>query len=147
MLTAQNISYNRLLTTPTPLNTWLWWVVAEDSQGFHVGFRSRFDQKASMDFHYFPKNDSLLKPMGDHMELRHLKRFSQGYYTAETRGDTLVFNDLRFGQNGWDNPKAKFVFNFYLSHSDANSMVVQRGRFANWDLAKVASFVRRIEGK
>jgi len=30
-----------------------------------------------------------------------LKTFSQGYYTVEKWKDTLVFNDLRFGQNQW----------------------------------------------
>ena len=145
-LTLQSIRYDRLLTTPTPLNTWLWWVVAEDQRGYHVGFRSRFDQSVSMDLHYFPKNDSLLNPVHDLEEVQYLKRFSQGYYTAEMRGNTLVFNDLRFGQNGWDNPEAKFVFNFYLNHPDANSMVVQRGRFAHWNRETVASFISRIKG-
>jgi inner membrane protein len=59
-----------------------------------------------------------------------LKRFSQGYYTAEKWGDTLVFNDLRFGQiNGWEDPKSKFSFHYYLSHPQDNDLIVQRGRF------------------
>ena len=145
-LKEQNITFNRLLTTPTPLNNWLWWVVAEGPQGYYVGFRSRFDQQATMDLHYFPKNDSLLTPVDAQEQTQHLKRFSQGYYTAEKRGDTLVFNDLRFGQNGWDNPKSKFVFNFYLSHPEDNKMVVQRGRFAQWNMKRTASFIRRIGG-
>ncbi len=145
-LALQSIRYERLLTTPTPLNSWLWWVVAEDRQGYHVGFRSRFDQSTSIDLHYFPKNDSLLNPVHDLEEVQHLKRFSQGYYTAEMRGDTLVFNDLRFGQNGWDNPEEKFVFNFYLNQPGANRMVVQRGRFRSWNRETVASFIRRIRG-
>ena len=145
-LAEQHISYNRLLTTPTPLNSWLWWVVAEVPQGYYVGFRSRFDKQATIDLHFFPKNDSLLKPVDDQEQTQHLKRFSQGYYTAEKWGDTLVFNDLRFGQNGWDNPKSKFVFNFYLSHPLENRMVVQRGRFSQWDSKKTSSFIRRIRG-
>ncbi len=145
-LEEQHIAYDRFLTTPTPLNSWLWWVVAEAPQGYYVGFRSRFDKQASMDFNYFPKNNSILYPVNDQEQTQHLKRFSQGYYTAEKWGDTLVFNDLRFGQNGWDNPKSKFVFNFYLSHPDHNKMVVQRGRFAHWDMKRVASFIRRVGG-
>ena len=145
-LAAQHIPYSRFLTTPTPLNNWLWWVVAESERGFYVGFRSRFDKQESMDLHFFPKSDSLLDSVHDHEEVLQLKRFSQGYYTAEKRGDSLVFNDLRFGQNGWDNPKAKFVFNFYLSHSSQNTMVVQRGRFSNWNSRTTASFIRRIRG-
>ena len=145
-LEKQHISYNRFLTTPTPLNSWLWWVVAEVPEGYYVGFRSRFDKQGPMDLNYFPKNDSLLISVDVQEQTQHLKRFSQGYYTAEMRGDTLVFNDLRFGQNGWDNPKSKFVFNFYLSHPEDNKMVVQRGRFAQWNMKRTTSFIRRIGG-
>lgn len=145
-LTQKGIAHDRFFTTPTPLNTWLWYAVAQDKHGFHVGFRSIFDRTAAMNWHYFPQNDSLLNPVHDHEELQHLKRFSQGYYTAEMRGDSLVFNDLRFGQNGWSNPEAKFVFNFYLSHQVDNRIVIQRGRFSHWNKDTLLSFLQRIKG-
>jgi inner membrane protein len=59
-----------------------------------------------------------------------------------------VFNDLRFGQRvGWYKPNASFVFRFYLQRPYGNNMVVQRGRFANWDKAAFASMWRRIKGE
>ena len=129
-----------------PLNTWLWWIVAEGGKGYHVGFRSTFDKEQSLHLKYFPRNDSLLDDFQENKELLHLIRFSEGYYTVESRGDTLVFNDLRFGQNGWDNPDERFVFNYYLSHPTENQMVIQRGRFAKWNQKKVESFITRIRG-
>ncbi len=146
-LAADHITYKRLLTTPTPLNTWLWWIVAEQDSGFYVGFRSLLDKEVKTELKYFPRNELLLDPVHDHEDLQHLKRFSQGYYTAESRGDTLVFNDLRFGQNGWANPEAPFVFNFYLSHPADNDLVIQRGRFAHWNRQTLNSFIQRIEGR
>jgi inner membrane protein len=142
----KNIFPARYFTTPTPLNNWLWYVVAEDKRGFHIGYRSIFDKKDSVAFEYFSRNDSLLLPMAGHADLQKLLRFSQGYYTVEQRSDTLVFNDLRFGQQaGWNEPKAKFVFQYYLSHPKENNLVVQRGRFANWNKATVLSLYERIK--
>lgn len=144
----QNIYSTRYFTTPTPLNNWLWYIVAEDQMGFNIGYRSVFDQKDSISFQYFPRHDSLLISMLNHDDLQQLLRFSQGYYTAEQRGDTLVFNDLRFGQQaGWHNPNAKFVFQYYLKHPTDNDFVVQRGRFANWNRNTVRSLYERIRGK
>lgn len=147
VLSNQNITYTRYFTTPAPLQNWLWYVVAGDDRGYHVGFRSVFEDSPTMNFEYFPVNDSLLADVHDHVELDKLKRFSQGYYTVEKWGDTLVFNDLRFGQIiGWQDPKEKFVFHYFLEHSDdhTNTLVVQRGRFKNWNWDVARNFMVRI---
>ena len=147
ILKKQNIVYTRYFTTPAPLQNWLWYVVAGDDKGYHVGYRSLFDSKKEMVFQYFPRQDSLLLPIHDHEEVQKLVRFSQQFYTVEQWQDTLVFNDLRFGQIiGWQNPKEKFAFHFFLQHPDDNKLVVQRGRFAKWDKAAAEAFWMRIKG-
>ena len=147
ILAKQKISYTKYFTTPAPLQNWLWYVVAGNDQGFYVGFRSLFDSKKQIDFQYFPKNDSLLKPLNNSEEVQKLKRFSKGFYTIQKYKDTLVFNDLRFGQViGWQNPKEKFVFHYYLQHPNDNKLVVQRGRFEKWNWAVAQNFWERIKG-
>jgi inner membrane protein len=147
ILQKQNISYTRYLSTPAPLQNWLWYVVAGNNSGYYVGFRSVFDSKKEISFQYFPRNDSLLQPVIDHEDLQRLIRFSQDFYTVEKWSDTLVFNDLRFGQIiGWANPKERFVFHYYLQHSDDNKLVIQRGRFAKWDWEVAKALFRRIKG-
>ena len=146
-LKKQKIFYTKYLSTPAPLQNWLWYIVAGNDSGYYIGFHSLFDQKNKIDFNYYPINDSLLKSIRSDETIHQLKRFSQQYYTIEKWGDTLVFNDLRFGQIfGWQNIKAKFVFNFYLSHADENTLVVQRGRFSGWSKENVLSFVKRVKG-
>jgi inner membrane protein len=143
----QQIPYQRYFTTPAPLQNWLWYVVAGNDSGYYVGFRSLFDRKKQISFEYFPKNDSLLKPVLHDEEVHKLMRFSKGFYTVEKWKDTLVFNDLRFGQViGWNNPKEKFVFHYFLQYPDDNKMVVQRGRFAGWDWDVAKNFWQRIKG-
>lgn len=145
--TAQNIPHQRYFTTPSPLNNWLWYVVSGDDKGYYVGFRSVFDSNPKIDFTFFPRNDSLLKPVADHEDLQQLIRFSQQFYTVEKWNDTLVFNDLRFGQIlGWRNPKEKFVFHYFLQHPDNNELIVQRGRFTGWNKEEVLYLLKRIRG-
>ena len=144
--TNENIQPKKYITTPTPFNNLLWYVVAENDSGFYIGYRSLFDKKKAISFQFFPRNEYLLQNVSDHEELQRLKRFSKGFYTAELKTDTLVFNDLRFGQiAGWQNPQAQFVFHYYLQHSD-NSLVVQRGRFAGWNRKTFNSLIKRIKG-
>lgn len=146
-LAEQHISHTDFFTTPTPFNNWLWYVVAKSDSGFNVGYRSVFDSKTGIDFHYFPQNKFLLTSVSDREEVQHLIRFSKQYFMVEKRKDTLVFNDLRFGQSGgWYNPSAEFVFHYYLGSDKANKLVVQRGRFANWNAATITSLIKRAKG-
>jgi inner membrane protein len=132
-------------TTPTLLNNLLWFVVIEDSLGYQVGYKSVFDKKKDLALHYFPKNEAYLSPVADHEEVMELKKFSQGLYTVEQWKDTLVFNDLRFGQiNGWYNPESRFAFHYYLSHPKENDLIVQRGRFAGIDRQSIRVMWKRI---
>jgi inner membrane protein len=135
-------------TTPTLLNNLLWFVVIEDSLGYKVGYKSVFDTSKNLGLNYFPKNESYLSPIADHEEVMELKKFSQGLYTVEKWKDTLVFNDLRFGQiNGWYNPQSRFAFHYYLSHPQENELIVQRGRFAGIDGKSMRVMWNRMMGR
>ena len=147
-LASHQIKYNRYFTTPTPLNNLLWFAVAETDSGFNIGYRSVFDKNPSIQFEYFPRNNLWTDSIKLTKDFINLVRFSQGYYTIETWNDTLVFNDLRFGQMiGWKDPRARFAFHYFLQYPDKNDIVVQRGRFANWDREAVKALFQRIRGE
>ncbi|CAN5218169.1 hypothetical protein BH09BAC3_BH09BAC3_26400 [soil metagenome] len=141
------VTTTRLLTTPTPLNNWLWFIAAETDSGYHVAHRSVFDLDDSIEFVYFPRQEFLLKDLKDKEDFNKLLRFSKGYYTIQKYQDALLFNDLRFGQiAGWSEPNALFAFHYDLYHPDANLFVVQQGRFSNWNRETVEVLIKRIKG-
>ena len=143
----QHISYNRFFTTPTAFQNLLWYVVAENDSGYNIAYSSDFDYSSPLKFNFFYRKGYLLQKLQDHEELQKLIRFSNQYYTIEMYQDTIVFNDLRFGQiDGWNNPQGKFVFHYYLDHPSDNKLVVQRGRFSDWNWATIWSFGKRITG-
>ena len=149
-LERQHIAYERYFTSPTPMNSWLWYVVAEaqDGSGYSVGYASVFDRDPSISFHFFPRNDSLLAPFREREDVKTLLTFSQGYYTVDRWEDRVVFNDLRFGQmRGWNDPQGRFVFHYYLQRPGENGIILQRGRFAGWNAQTLRQFLRRIGGK
>lgn len=144
---ANNLAIKNYFTSPTPLNNLLWYVVAEADSGFYIGYSSVFDRDTQINFEYYPQNNSLLRGVGNPDEVAMLKRFSQGYYTVEKVEETVVLNDLRFGQiSGWDSPRARFVFYFFLEKPEMNQLVVQRGRFTGWNKKTLRSFWERIKG-
>jgi inner membrane protein len=146
-LREQATETRSLLVTPTPLNSMLWFVAAADKTGFHTAHVSVFDDYDSARYVYFPQREYLLAPVNETPAIRTLKSFSGDFYTAELWGDTLVFNDLRFGQmKGWMDPRERFVFHYFVGHTDENILVMQRGRFAGWDMATVRGLLIRMTG-
>lgn len=143
----QHINYEKMLTTPSPLNSWLHFVVLKKDSVFQIGYHSVFDKDDSLEVHPFIQHNDWLREIRDHKEVQDLKQFSQGYYTIDRKKDTLVFNDLRFGQViGWYDPKQPFAFHYYLNHPEDNHLVVQRGRFANWNKETIKELLNRIAG-
>jgi inner membrane protein len=147
-LHQQKINYTRYFTTPTPLNTFLWFIVVEVDSGYQIGYRSVIDKGADVEFQFEPRNEILLAGREQDHSLMQLKSFSQGYYTIETKSDTLIFNDLRFGQiAGWNSRHSPFAFHYYLNYPDENLTVMQRGRFTNWKTQTFSSLIKRIKGE
>lgn len=141
----QQIKYQRHFTTPTPFNNFVWFVVLEVDSGYQVAHRSAYATSRDMKFYYFPRNEHLLDSFSNNDDIILLKRFSQGYYTVERWQDTLVFNDLRFGQvTGWQTPRNHFAFHYYVNPGMDNLLVVQRGRFEGWDVNAVRSLIRKM---
>ena len=147
LLVKQQIKYTRYFTTPAPLQNWLWYVVAGNDSGYYVGYRSVFDRAKQIKLEYFPRNTYLAGTVNDAKKVNQLILFSQQFYTVEKKQDTILFNDLRFGQViGWQNPKEDFAFHYYLQPDIDNKLVVQRGRFAKWDKHTLLSLIHRIRG-
>lgn len=132
-------------TTPTPFNSWLWYIVAADKHGFQLGYRSVFDTTRLLTLTTIPQQHYLLPAATDQEAVPHLVRFSKGYYSLQKTGDTILFNDLRFGKMiGCEDSISSFVFHYTLHAGADNSLVIQRGRFQGWTRKGWEHFLHRI---
>lgn len=120
-LDAQNIAYTDLSTRPAPLNTVLWSANVDTEKAYLLGHYSLFDSKP-ISFHSYPKNHHLL---GDFIENERIQRMidiSQGWYIISKEGETLYFNDLRFGLFSLQPGSTDFVFKYKITQ-DASGTV------------------------
>ncbi|MGQ0829146.1 MAG: metal-dependent hydrolase [Bacteroidota bacterium] len=146
-INKQAIHVNDVVTTPTPLNNFLWMSFAPDSSGYWFGYYSVFD-KTDIDFYHTNKNDSLLKPFQHEESVKILKQFSKGYYVISKIDSVVYFNDIRFGQMGsWDQPDSTFAFSFLLNKNADNLMALNRTKFKTSMSDALAALINRIKGK
>jgi inner membrane protein len=140
--------YQSLIVTPTPFNSWLWFVVARADSGYYAGYRSVYDHdEYPFSFTWYPRNEHLINNVDSATNLRDLVTFADNYYTISKQGDSAVFSVMRFGQvMGWNDPKARFIFQYYIHPTADNTLVVQRGRFEGWDRGVLKRLFYRIKG-
>ena len=144
----QNIHEQNYFTTPAPLNNWLWYVLAKTDSGYQMGYYSLFDKSDHIDFSYSPQQDSLLAPFRNNEEVKKLIRFSQGYYSLESTGDTILLNDLRFGQiTDFKSGNGHAVFRYALNNNVNNDLIIQRGRMEGSGKAALQALIERVKGK
>lgn len=146
-LAQQQVKAEELLITPTPFNSWLWFVAAKAGNGYHIGHQSAlWKEGESGRFTYYPQGRELLTVAHDPQEVQHLLQFADDFYLVNQHQDTLVFNVLRFGQmQGWQNPEATFTFHYYLRPEGIdNQLVMQRGRMKGWSTKTVRQMLRAI---
>ena len=136
------------VTTPTPLNNFLWMAYSPDKRGYWFGYYSIFDKTRDIEYFHVNKNDSLLEPYANDESVKILKQFSKGYYCMTTNKQDVFFNDIRFGQlGGWDKPDSSFVFSFKLASNADNSRALNRSKFKMSFSEVFSSLVTRIKGK
>jgi inner membrane protein len=143
----KNIHATDFVTTPTPLNNFLWMIYEPDSTGYWMGYYSVFDKTNDIDFFRVPKNDSLLKPFENGESAKLLKRFSKGYYCMTMHQDDVYFNDIRFGQvGGWNGADPAFVFSFKLSDDGKSEQSLDRTKFKTSMSEVFLSLIKRAKG-
>ena len=146
---SQNIKPLKYFTTPTPLNSMLWYTVANTGKSYLTGYSSVWDEKSQlMSFTPHYQNGWLLRQATDQKIAANLKAFAAGYYTVTAKNDTGIFlNVLRFGEiHGWQNPDAGFVLSVPMATANDPELMLQKGRLAGWNKASVRIFLKRIAG-
>lgn len=108
-LRAEGRKVERLLVTPTALNTVLWRVVAITPDGYLEGFRSVFDRDAKMTFDAFPRGDALYEATKGNPYVDRIAWFSHGFFKMSERDGRIIISDLRMGQEPY------YSFNFTVA--------------------------------
>lgn len=146
-LTRDQISNENYFSTPTPLNNMLWYIVASDSNGFHIGYYSIFDNSDSIQYTTIIRNQPLADSLSGIKEVEKLKRFSQGYYMLDKDSTGVVFSDMRMGQiGGWSNPEGPFVFRYHLTDAADHKLMIQKGRMQALEDGAMLKLWERIKG-
>jgi len=117
-LTTQGIAVERLLVTPTPLNSVLWRVVAMSGDSYHEGFYSLLDATPTVHFDRFARGTALAGAIANDEGAQRIASFSHGFYKVdEDEAGRVRITDLRMGQ------EPTYFFSFAVAQWRAGSLM------------------------
>lgn len=146
-LTEQNIDFNRYMTAPTIFNNVLWSCTAEGDTAYYQGLYSFWDTEEKVtDLKVIPKNHHLLDKYAGTREAETLKWFSNEFYgIQDLGGDSLQFNDLRYGS--MSQKEDDFVFYFILKENEEGKLEVKEPSERDVEEGVLGEFWERMKGK
>jgi inner membrane protein len=114
-LAEQNITYQRIETGPTPLNSILWFANVETETQYMTGTYSLLDKEDDIKFFAFDKNPVLRKKLKNYETIKKLNHFAKGWYILSETADGYDYTNLRFGAMTAKDGKPNYVFKYKLT--------------------------------
>ncbi|MFK7965591.1 MAG: metal-dependent hydrolase [Burkholderiaceae bacterium] len=143
---ASGLPADRILVTPTPLNSVLWRIVLMHPDRYEEGYYSLLDPfvapEQQIRFTAFSRDEALDAETADVVSANRIRRFSKGFYTVSEVDSSVRITDLRMGQYPF------FVFSFEFARLEDGRLVavpstnvasrenLQVGRYLDWLFAR-----------
>ncbi len=109
-LTRQSVPYDNLLVSAGPLNTMLWRIVVQQSDGnYYEGYYSLLDGHSEVTLHRYKSRPELLADLESHWPVDRLRWFTKGFYKVWLADGSVVISDLRMGS------EPSYVFSFIVA--------------------------------
>lgn len=139
-LQQQQISYEKIFTTPTPFNSLLWRGVVMDNTGYYEVYFSLLDPPQPLKFTHYMSSLDLLGPIQDSWPVQRLQWFSKGFYRVSKQENDIVMSDLRMGLN------PNYVFSFKVGEvGNPHTRAVKPQQLENeWEKSMLQRVWQRI---
>ena len=102
----KHIHINNYVSTPAPLTTLLWRVVAMSDGQYYISYASVFDSPEEVTINSYNTSPALLNDIKNEWGVQRLQWFIKGFYSVKEQQNKIVLTDLRMGMECY------YVFNF-----------------------------------
>ncbi|MDC1395135.1 metal-dependent hydrolase [Bacteroidia bacterium] len=114
-LKSQGISYSRLMTVPTPANTFLWSATADADTAYYTGLYSLWDADNIVNFNHVRHNHHLINDLKNEEVVSRLNKLSKNWYViSKDSSNTRTYNDARFGPMYLSDGNPRYGFGYQL---------------------------------
>ncbi|HRH99819.1 MAG TPA: metal-dependent hydrolase [Saprospiraceae bacterium] len=148
-LQPYGVQVDRMLSTPTILNNFLWFCIGQKGNQYYCGYYSVFDKQEKLDsLIVLDHQNNLLTKYGNNKISQVLPWFSNQYYsTMQIAPDTIQYNDLRYGTFNFQFGKPEdYIFHFKLKENNGQLDLLPQNERPKQSRRDLEKFWERIKG-
>lgn len=117
-LEKENLAYEDILVSPTPLNIFLWHGIVKQKEGYQFSTYSIFDRKKPMKFNFVQSNNEILKQVENEKFIKYYLDYTQGYPLVKSgdNGNIKIYA-IKYGPINYFG-KPEFVYPLCFNMND-----------------------------
>jgi inner membrane protein len=147
-LAKQEIEYERILVSPTPLNSLLWHGIVKSESGYFFATYSILDKRKDIEFLFVESHNELIPEIGNSRLIKYYLDYTQDFplITIDENGSVKIYA-IKFGPiNYFGEPEFVFPLSFDGKNYSEQTIKIdysgkQRGPVKNY-----ANLLRRVKG-
>lgn len=147
-LKRQNIEYEKIIVSPTPLNSVLWHGIIKSKTGYYFGTYSLFDERNHISFHFEESHNDVLDKIKENRLVKYYLDYTQGFplVKRDSEGNIQIYA-IKYGPINYFG-KPEFVYPLCLNENELQDEKInidysgkQRGPVKNYK-----KLLNRIKG-
>jgi inner membrane protein len=117
-LDKNNMAYEEILVSPTPLNILLWHGIVKQSDGYQFSTYSIFDRKKPIKFEFVKSNNDVIKEVAKERLIKYYLEYTQGFPLIQKDDDGNVeIYAIKYGPiNYFGKPEFVYPLSFNLNN-------------------------------
>lgn len=147
-LERQEIKYEKLIVSPTPLNSVLWHGIAKTAKGYYFATYCLFDQRSKIEFHFEASDNEILAAIENNRLIKYYLQYAQDFplIKKDKNGDVKIYA-IKYGPiNYFGNPEFVYPLRFNADDLSEEKIAIdfegqQRGPVKNYK-----NLFKRIRG-
>lgn len=138
-LENNNVAYEDILVSPTPLNIFLWHGIVKQKEGYQFSTYTIFDRKKPIEFEFIESENYILKEVAEERLIKYYLDYTQGFPLVK-KGDNgkVEIYAIKYGPiNYFGKPEFVYPLSFNLNNLSEGEIKIdysgkQRGPVKNY---------------
>lgn len=147
-LEKENIAYNDILVSPTPLNSFLWHGIIKSDDGYHFSTYSIFDGTKEVEFKFVQSDNEIIEKIQDNRLIKFYLDYTQQFplIQYDTSGDTKIYA-IKYGPiNYFGEPEFVYPLTFNLNNLSEQNIKIDHSGKQRGPVKNYRNLMRRIFG-